>query len=137
MKLLDISEVAKRSNLPASTLRYYEERGLIASVGRHGLKRLFAPRVLDILDAISLARWAGFSLEEIRDWISPDGAVRVERERLAERAEEVEQLARRLQSLAQMLRHTANCPQEDHFDCPTFQRMLRAARRRRPASNKP
>lgn len=137
MKLLDISEVAKRSNLPASTLRYYEERGLIASVGRRGLKRIFTPGVLDILDAISLARWAGFSLEEIRDWISPEGAVQVDRGRLADRADEIEQLARRLQSLAQMLRHTAHCPAEDHFACPTFQRMLRAARRRRPVQAKP
>eukprot|EP01034_Spumella_vulgaris_P041971 gene41971-52024_t len=30
---MDISEVAKRSGLRASTLRYYEEKGLVSSVG--------------------------------------------------------------------------------------------------------
>ena len=46
MSELDISVVAKRSGVPASTLRFYEEKGLIASVGRRGLKRLFEPQVL-------------------------------------------------------------------------------------------
>ncbi|NUO41532.1 MAG: MerR family DNA-binding transcriptional regulator, partial [Streptomyces sp.] len=31
MTVLDIGEVARRAGVPASTLRYYEEKGLIAS----------------------------------------------------------------------------------------------------------
>jgi len=31
---MDITEVAQRSGLTASTLRFYEEKGLIASIGR-------------------------------------------------------------------------------------------------------
>lgn len=65
MKDLDISQVAKRSGMPASTLRFYEQSGLIASVGRRGLRRLFAPGVLERLALIGLGRAAGFSLEEI------------------------------------------------------------------------
>ena len=49
---MDISEVVKRSGLPPSTLRYYEERGLISPIGRHGLKRQFDPLVLDQLSMI-------------------------------------------------------------------------------------
>jgi DNA-binding transcriptional MerR regulator len=33
MGMMDIGEVAERSGVPASTLRYYEEVGLIRSVG--------------------------------------------------------------------------------------------------------
>ena len=40
MKDLDIVEVSRRTGVPASTLRYYEEKGLIASIGRRGLRRL-------------------------------------------------------------------------------------------------
>lgn len=40
---LDITEVAQTSGIPTSTIRYYEEVGLITSTGRRGLKRLFAP----------------------------------------------------------------------------------------------
>src|SRR6185437_312025 len=44
---LDITQVAQRSGVRAATLRFYEEKGLIASVGRRGLRRLFDPGVLD------------------------------------------------------------------------------------------
>ena len=53
MHLLDIAEVARLSGLPASTLRYYEEKGLVQSLARRGLKRLFAASVLDRLDLIT------------------------------------------------------------------------------------
>ena len=37
---MDISEVAKRSGLRASTLRYYEEKGLVSSVGQPGERQV-------------------------------------------------------------------------------------------------
>lgn len=62
---LDIAEVAQRSGVPASALRYYEEKGLIASTGRRGLRRTFDARVLERLALIALGRAAGFSLDEV------------------------------------------------------------------------
>ena len=41
---MDIAEVARRSGVPASTLRFYEDKGLIGSTGRDGLRRRFAAR---------------------------------------------------------------------------------------------
>ena len=61
---MDIAEVARRSGVRASALRYYEEKGLIASVGRDGLRRRFLPGVLDQLALISLGQAAGLSLAE-------------------------------------------------------------------------
>ncbi|WP_448549240.1 MerR family DNA-binding transcriptional regulator [Thalassotalea fusca] len=46
MVWMDISKVAKLSGVPASALRFYEEKGLIHSIGRHGLKRNFAPSII-------------------------------------------------------------------------------------------
>ena len=54
MKDLDIAQVAGRSGVPASTLRFYEEKGLITSIGRRGLRRLFDPGVLERLTLIAL-----------------------------------------------------------------------------------
>jgi DNA-binding transcriptional MerR regulator len=54
-----------QSGVPASTLRFYDEKGLIASTGRRGLRRLFDPGVLERLALIALGRAAGFSLDEI------------------------------------------------------------------------
>jgi DNA-binding transcriptional MerR regulator len=70
---LDITEVARRSGLPASTLRYYEEKRLIASTGRRGLRRTFDPKVLERLALIALGGAAGFSLDEIAHMFAPDG----------------------------------------------------------------
>lgn len=73
---LDISEVARRSGLPASTLRFYEERGLIASIGRRGLKRLFSADVVERLALIRLGRLAGFTLEEMASCTDPTSIAR-------------------------------------------------------------
>ncbi|EPJ5918581.1 MerR family transcriptional regulator, partial [Pseudomonas aeruginosa] len=79
MRQLDIGEVARRSGVPASTLRYYEEKGLIASSGRHGLRRLFDAGVLERLALIGLGRAAGLSLDEIAGMGAADGALRIDR----------------------------------------------------------
>ena len=88
MRYLDIVAVAQQSGVPASALRYYEEKGLIASVGRRGLRRLFDVRVLERLALIALGQAAGFSLDEIAGMFTPDGRPRIDRKTLASKAEE-------------------------------------------------
>ena len=90
MRDLDIAEVAQRSGVPASTLRFYEEKGLIASIGRRGLRRLFDPGVLERLALIALGRAAGFSLDEIARMFAPDGRPRIDRQMLAAKADELD-----------------------------------------------
>lgn len=124
---MDIAEVARRSGVAASTLRFYEEKGLIASVGRQGLRRRFEPRVLDQLALIALGKTAGFTLDEIKAMFSPDGHPRIDRRMLAAKADEIEAMVRRLTAMSQGLRHAARCPAPDHSECPTFRRLVRAA----------
>lgn len=127
MSDLDITEVARRSGVPASTLRFYEEKGLIASIGRRGLRRLFAPDVLARLALIALGRAAGFSLEEIALMFAPDGRPRIDRQMLVAKAEELDGTIRQLSAMRDGLRHAAACSAPSHMECPTFRRMLRAA----------
>jgi DNA-binding transcriptional MerR regulator len=124
MHELDIGEVVERAGVPASTLRYYEERGLIASVGRRGLRRQFDAGVLERLALISLGRAAGFSLDEIAVMFDRDGAFRLDREMLAARADELDETIRRLGALRDGLRHAAACPAPSHMECPTFRGYL-------------
>lgn len=124
---LDIAEVAKRSGVPASALRFYEEKGLIESIGRRGLRRLFTPDVLERLALIALGRAAGFSLEEIARMFAPDGRPSVDRPMLVAKAEELDRTIRKLSSLRDGLRHAAACPAPSHMECPTFRRYLHAA----------
>jgi len=50
---MDIGEVAQRSGIPVSTLRLYDEKGLISSIGRRGLRRLLDSAVLERLAPIA------------------------------------------------------------------------------------
>ena len=68
---MDISEVARKSGVAASALRYYERKGLIHSLESEGARRKFAPAVLDQLALIALGQAAGFSLNEIRVMCPP------------------------------------------------------------------
>lgn len=124
---IDIAEVARRSGLSASALRFYEEKGLIASKGRRGLRRLFEPSVLERLALIALGRAAGFTLDEIRRMFAPDGRVRIDRALLAAKADEVDRTIERLSVLRDGLRHAAACPAPSHMECPRFRRIVRLA----------
>ena len=137
---LDIAAVAKRSGVPASTLRYYEDKGLIASIGRQGLRRVFDAGVLERLSLIALGRAAGFSLDEIAR-VFADGQPRIDRRMLASKADDLDRTIRRLGALRDGLRHAAVCPAPSHLECPTFKRLLAGAkappRRRRVAAEEP
>jgi DNA-binding transcriptional MerR regulator len=122
---MDITEVSQRSGVPASTLRFYEEKGLIASVGRRGLRRLFTPNVLERLALIALGRTAGFSLDEITRMFAPDGMPQIDRQLLTDKAAELDRTIRKLSAVRDGLRHAANCPAPSHMECPTFRRLLR------------
>jgi len=124
MRDLDIGEVARRSGVAASTLRYYEEKGLIRSVGRRGLRRQFDPDVIDRLALISLGSSAGFSLDEISRAFKPDGKAKIDREMLADKAQELDRTIRRLTAMRDGLRHAAVCPARSHMECPKFRRLL-------------
>jgi DNA-binding transcriptional MerR regulator len=132
---MDIGEVAKVSGLPASTLRYYEEKGLIKSYGRNGLRRLFSDNVVNQLALISLGRKAGFSLDEIHVMFTPDGPV-INRELLTTKADELDRKITELTSMRDGLRHAAVCQAPSHFECPKFIRLLSIAgksRQRQPS----
>jgi DNA-binding transcriptional MerR regulator len=124
---MDIAEVSRRSGVPASTLRFYEEKGLIVSIGRRGLRRLFDPGVLDRLALIALGQAAGFSLDEMARMFAPGGRLRIDRSMLAAKAEELDTTIRQLTAMRDSLRHAAACPARRHMECPTFRRYLRAA----------
>jgi DNA-binding transcriptional MerR regulator len=127
MRGLDIAEVARASGLPASALRFYEEKGLIESIGRRGLRRVFDPSILQQLALIAVGRAAGFSLDEIAGMFGPDRRPLIDREALASKADDLDLRIRRLVAMRDGLRHAAACPAPSHMECPTFQAIIRKA----------
>ena len=130
MKFLDIGEVAQRSGLKPSTLRYYEEAGLIASVSRIGLRRQFPVEVLLQLKLIAMGKSAGFSLEEIAGMFGANGVPELPRELIRTKADAIDRQIRELSALRDTLRHVADCPAPSHLECPTFRRLVEVAGRR-------
>lgn len=124
-KVLDIGEVSKISKLPPSTLRYYEEKGLIHSIGRHGLRRQYSSRVLEQLQFITLAQNGGFNLVEIGKMFSQDGKFHIDRKLLTKKAEELDKKIKQEMAIRDSLVHVANCSAPSHLECPKFQRLLR------------
>ncbi|MFK5733658.1 helix-turn-helix domain-containing protein [Pseudomonas urmiensis] len=119
---MDIADVAKRTGVPASTLRYYENKGLLKSLAGKGQRRQFAADVVDRLALIALGQAAGFSLDEVASMLVD---LQVNREMLVAKADEIDARIKRLQAMSKGLRHAAACPEEDHLACPKFQRLLK------------
>jgi DNA-binding transcriptional MerR regulator len=91
------------------------------------LRRVFVPGVLERLAVIALGRAAGFSLEEIALMFAPDGQVRIDRQMLVAKADELERTIRKLSTMRDGLRHAAACPAPSHMECPNFRRALQSA----------
>ncbi len=126
-KTLDIGEVVRLTGVRPSALRFYEEKGLIRSTGRKGLRRLFSSHVLQQLEFIGLARHAGLSLEDIASMFTPEGKLQVNRGFLVKKADEMERSIRKLTTVRNTLLHVAKCSAPNHMECPKFQRLLRVA----------
>ncbi|MCF7750194.1 helix-turn-helix domain-containing protein [Bacillus subtilis subsp. subtilis] len=129
MRELDIADVARRTGLAASALRYYEEKGLIQPIGRHGLRRVFAESVLERLALIALGRAAGLSLADIAAMLAVDGGSGIDRARLAAKADELDRSIQRMTAMRDGLRHAAACRAASHLQCSRFRALMRVATR--------
>ena len=121
---LDIAEVSKATGLPASALRYYEDRGLIQSIGRRGIRRLFPSTILERISLIALGQMAGFSLDEIASMLTSQGP-KIDRAKLIEKANQIDQKIAQLKAMSEGLRHAAVCNAPNHSECPKFQKLLK------------
>ena len=79
---LAIGEVAKRSGVAASALRFYESRGLIQSVRVAGNHRRYHRAMLRQISIIRVAQTMGLSLNEIAEALAelPDGRIPTKRD---------------------------------------------------------
>lgn len=73
MHMMKIGELAARSGLTQSSIRFYENIGLLKTVER-GLNgyRMYPEAALRVLDVIATAQKTGFSLDEVRAMLPSD-----------------------------------------------------------------
>jgi DNA-binding transcriptional MerR regulator len=121
---LDIAEVAERTGLAPSALRFYERKGLIEATARNGLRRAYEPEILDRLTLISCAQAAGFSLAQIARFLTATPSDSELRKRMAERARELDAEIAKLSRMRASLRHASTCRHTPLVECPHFKRAL-------------
>lgn len=108
--MLLIGEVAEMSGLATSAIRYYEQLGLIDPPARHNGRRLFADNAWSRLKAITAARDAGFSLDEVRRLLDSQAEGTDDwRALVEEKIREVEDRAERLAAISSILRESLEC----------------------------
>lgn len=133
---LPISEVARRFDIRASALRYYEEIGLLKPTVRLGGRRYYGPVELKRLVLIQLLQDAGrLSLEEIAEVLASKANRRSSRKVLHDRVAILNDQIRVAEAARDYLEYRLSCPREDPFDgCPALAEEL--SRRFESAENK-
>jgi MerR family redox-sensitive transcriptional activator SoxR len=118
---LSIGEVAARSGIEASAIRYYESLGLLPRPARVGGKRRYGADVLDRLSLIALAKEAGFTIKEVKQLVSgfaPDSGPAERWRVLANRKlAELDDAAVRLRRMRKVLRIALKCGCVDLAEC--------------------
>lgn len=124
---MDIGEVSKKSGISTSTLRFYEEKGLIGSIGRNGLRRQYHSNVLEKLALITLAKQAGFKLDDLNELFKNQKKILLDKVQLKKKAIEIDTKIKQMEAVRDGLIHAGNCKAPSHLECPTFQRLLSLA----------
>ncbi|WP_323763235.1 Cu(I)-responsive transcriptional regulator [Marinovum sp.] len=125
---MNIGEVAKRSDLPAKTIRYYEEIGLITPLRDSNGYRAFRESDVHKLIFLGRARALGFSIEDCRAllalWADTGRAsadVRaIARQHLAEIDRKIADLSRMRGTLSHLV---DCCAGDDRPDCPILEQL--------------
>ncbi|MCA2245084.1 MULTISPECIES: helix-turn-helix domain-containing protein [Mycobacterium] len=115
-----IGEISRETGVAATTLRYYEQIGLVPEPTRRGGQRRYDDSILSRLEVIALCKSAGFSLDEIQLLFADDAPGRpasraLAEAKLAEIDAQLESLARARAVIEWGMRCT--CPSIDACTC--------------------
>jgi MerR family transcriptional regulator, copper efflux regulator len=124
LTFMNISQASEQSGLPAKTIRYYEDIGLVApATRRENGYRDYAERDVHTLKFLSRARDLGFSVEDCRAL----AALYTDRNRRSAdvkalalaRVADIDRKLAELQAMRRALRHLAECCHgDDRPECP-------------------
>ena len=119
--MLTIGELARRTGVATSALRYYEEFGLLPAPARVSGQRRYPESAIRVVGTILLDSDAGFTLAEQKMLMasqanSPGEWRRLARQKLAELDEQIA----RAQAAREAIGHGLRCRHEDITQCPNF-----------------
>lgn len=123
---MTVGEAAAATGLPAKTLRYYEEIGLVVPLrGANGYRR-YRPSDVQKLGLVARARALGFSIDDCRALLAlwtDRGRASADVKRIAEG--HLAEIAAKIESLQAMRavleRLVAACAGDERPDCPILE----------------
>jgi MerR family redox-sensitive transcriptional activator SoxR len=118
---MTIGQIARKSGLRASAIRFYERAGLLPKPDRAGNQRRYDDLILDRLALVEFAKACGFTLDEIRRLFggfreSAPLSARV-RGLAGRKLQELDALARRIEVMRAMLARAERCRCVDLDEC--------------------
>jgi DNA-binding transcriptional MerR regulator len=116
--LLSIGELAERSGVPTSALRYYDELGLVRPTHREAGRRRYAESAVKDVAVLLFLQEIGFSLSEISRFL--DGERQGRQELIDGKLAELAEQQRRIEAARLALTHGRDCPARDPLQCPRF-----------------
>ncbi|MGI1663784.1 Cu(I)-responsive transcriptional regulator [Palleronia sp. KMU-117] len=130
---MNIGEVAERAGLPAKTIRYYEDIGLVTPRRDPNGYRSFGERDVHKLTFLSRARALGFSIEDCRALLAlyeDEGRSSAEVKAIArDHLRRIETKIADLQAMSATLSDlVARCAGDDRPDCPILKSLGGGAR---------
>ncbi|HEX6025135.1 MAG TPA: MerR family transcriptional regulator [Solirubrobacter sp.] len=118
-RLLSIGELAERSGVPATALRYYDELGLVRPAIRSSGRRRYAESAVAEVGAIRFFREVGFTLGEIRSFLTASDR-KARRQIIDRKLAEITALQHRIEVAREALEHGRRCPAGDPMQCSRF-----------------
>jgi DNA-binding transcriptional MerR regulator len=124
---LTIGELAQRTGVAPSALRYYEDLGLLPPPSRVSGQRRYRDSAVELVGVVLFLRDVGFSLAEVKALLasrsaSPDAWRQLARHKLDELGDQIA----RAQVAQVALQHALRCKHEDLLDCPNFMGVVAA-----------
>ncbi|MFG1616028.1 MerR family transcriptional regulator [Nonomuraea wenchangensis] len=118
---LTIGELASRTGVATSALRYWETLGLLPASARASGQRRYPPSAVGLVGVVLLLRDAGFTLREVKAFLAARTAAGDDwRELYQRKLAELDQRIARAQAARTAVAHGLACPHEDIFECPNF-----------------
>jgi DNA-binding transcriptional MerR regulator len=134
--VLTIGDLAERTGVPTSALRYYDELGLVRPMARESGQRRYDETAVRQVGVVLLLRDIGFTLAEAARFLSEEPRRRSTWERLArQKIAELDRLLDDARAARTALTHALRCPKQTPTDCPTFWSIVDARLAGRPLAD--
>ena len=117
---LTVGELASRTGVATSALRYWEELGLLPAPTRVSGQRRYPPSAVELVGVVLLLRDVGFTLREVKAFVASRSAGDGWRELCRRKLTELDRRIAQAQAARTAIAHGLACPHEDIFGCSNF-----------------